>query len=477
MPPDDQDLLPHSVEAEQQLLGAILLDNTGYEKIAGYIAPKHFYDPVHARIFEMIIARVDEGLLASPVTLKPALESDAGLQELGGPRYLARLAGSAISGFAIRDYAEMIVDLAAKREILGVCRAASDSIREGSKPSVEIAGAMENQVGAIFETSTQKPLTISYLRAMTEGLELINRAYQNDTPPGIHCGIQRLDKLIGGFMPGNFYILAGRPSMGKTTVGLNFAAAALEQGHGVFFPSLEMPGAQLSPRLLSRNLSLDGVRVPYTQMIKGGINEDQFRSVVETAKQQESLPMLIGERDNRDLSRLKLAARRAQQRMADTACPLGLIIVDYVQLIIARDNLRPYENVSEASSAMKSLAMDLNVPVVAMAQLSRGVEQRDPPVPNLSDLRESGKLEEDADVAMFCYRNAYYLRKKLDAVRADDIEARNDLEAAIAEQRYDLDLIVDKNRHGPTGKARAYVDMAVCRVADDKSPFDGGDLI
>lgn len=258
----------------------------------------------------------------------------------------------------------------------------------------------------------------------------------------------------------------------NTTLALSIARDAILSGNGVFFASLEMPGEQLAARFLARGLYERGLRVPYAKIERGQLTEEQARVWVDEGQQQAEWPLVIAERDVRDIGRLRIAARRAQQRLMDTPTPLGLIVVDYLQLLAVDGLTKGYERVSAASDFVKSLAMEFGVPVIALSQLSRAVEQRDPPMPNLSDLRESGKIEEDADVVMFAYRSAYYLQKKLESVRGN-IEKQADLEALIESERYDLGLIIDKNRHGETRSVKVFNDLAYAFVGPDKSQISG----
>lgn len=802
---------PHSVEAEQQLLGAILTNNENYDRISGIVSAANFYDPVHSRIFETAAGRIEAGSLASPVTLKVAMSSDDGLNSLGGPRYLARLAGAAVCSFAIRDYAVMIADLSAKRDMLAQMDDTRSEIEDGKKSAAEIAGKLEATVGAVASRASVKPLIRSHMSSVIGAVEQISEAYQGIAPAGIPTGLPQLDEQLGFLRPGNMIVLAGRPAMGKaqpidepvlttsgwvrmgdlkigtnlasvdgapsqvvgiypqgrkqafkvtlsdgrwarccgehlwaidssrlkgrkvvstdelgriirndrfkgrvtlptvsgdffegsglevapwllglllgdgclsqgsirfstpdpevikmvtdhlmpdltvkhvaaydysitgtvhgknallsamrsfglvgklahekfvpepymlasredrlallrglmdadgwvekfgairflstsqrlsedvvelvrslggmaristresylyeagdrkrcrdghpvniqmpegvspftldrkgerirrrypaklrvvsvepdgieeqqciavshpshlyvtrdfivthnTTAAQNIAYHAAKNGTGVFFGSLEMLGEELASRFLSKGLAESGHSIPYSRMIKGRLSEAEMRAVVAEAKRQEALPLKIGERDVREVRRFRSAVKRARQEMADTACPLGLVIVDYVQKMAVDGSRGAYEAASAASDMCKDLAMDLGIPVIALAQLSRAVEQRDPCIPMLSDLRETGKLEEDADVVIFCYRDAYYLQRKLDAVPSDDIETRNDLSYALSQSANNLDLIVGKQRSGPTGTVKAFINPGLCHVYAEKIQ-DGG---
>ncbi len=469
-------IAPFNAEAEQQVLGILLLNNGAFSGIAGMIDQTCFHDPIHAEIFCRIKDRIDAGLLASPVSLKPEMDQLKGLDQLGGPQYLVRMMGASSSVAALRDYCAILTDLKAKRDILDAMREAVASIRDGRDPAAKIAAQLETGVGKVASVTNSKPIIRSYLSATTGAIMRINDAYSGAVEPGISTGLQALDRMIGFMRPGNMILIGGRPSMGKTTLAQNFAYAAMTSGVGVFYGSLEMPGEELSPRFLSKGLALAGHNIAYNRMIRGDLTEAEMRLVVEEAQRQQTLPLVLGERDVREVTRLRSAVRRAKQHMADTRCPLGLVIVDYIQQLTSLTARSTYDRASEASDMCKSLAMEFEVPVVALAQLSREVERREPPIPMLSDLRETGKLEEDADVVLFCYRDAYYMQRTLDGSSGKDVDKDAELRADLERCQNRIDLIVAKQRSGATGTVRAFVDMGTCNVTSDR-PLREGEFI
>ena len=464
--------MPHNVEAEQQILGALLCDNSLMEKISGLLDDGSFYDPVHADLFRRIKARIDAGQLASPVTLKPEAQAMEQLKLLGGPVYLVHLAGAAISQYAIRDYALLLADLKGKRDLLEVMRDGRAKILDGRAGTASIAADIETGVGKVSIATSTKPLIRSFLSASMGALQQITDAYHGEKSAGVSTGLPHLDKMLSFMRPGNMILLGARPSMGKTTVAQNIAYHCATNGVGVFFGSLEMMGEDLAPRFFSKGLAQRGFHIPYTRIMRGDLTEDEMRAVVDETKRQMALPIIIGERDVREVSRFRMAARRARQQLADTPCPLGLIVVDYVQQMHSKTAKSTYDRASEASDTCKSLAMEFGVPVLALAQLSREVEKREPPIPMLADLRETGKLEEDADVVLFCYRDAYYLQRKLDAV-SGDLNAECDLRMQLNQCEKSIDIIVAKQRSGPIGVSRAYIDMATCNLTPDRSEHVG----
>lgn len=473
---DDAVGVPHSIEAEQQYLGALITDNARFFKDGVQVTPEAFYEPAHALIYSTIRDRINDGLVASPVTLAHALQHDPHLAELGGPKYLVRLAGAAISSFAIKDYAQIIRDNHGRRRLLDCAKDIQARIQNGADPAVKLAGEMETFAGGLMSETEARPLVRSYLASMTSALREINEAYSGEAQMGVGTGLPALDDRLGLLRPTNLIILAGRTSMGKTSVAQNIAYAAARSGTGVFFASLEMSGEELGKRFLSKGLAERGHQIEYNRMIKGRLSEDEMRHVVEEARRQQALPITVGERSVRQISRLRSAARRAQQAMADTAAPLGLILVDYVQRVDTDKPMPIRERITAVTDALKTMAMDFNVPVVAMAQLNREVERRDNKRPMLSDLKESGSLEEDADVVLFCYRHAYYLQKEIDALNGSDIEQEADLRAALERTRDDLEIIIGKQRSGDLGTVKAFIKPGLCHITEDRAG-EAGHLI
>ena len=378
------DFLPHNTEAEQQLLGAILTNNDVYDRIAALVKPEHFFDPVHQRIFERAAARIQKNALATPVTLKPFFEEDEGLKELGGPAYLVRLAGAAISAFAARDYAQMIYDLAVRRELISLGRdisAKAAKVEVTNEPKEQIIEA-EQRLYKLGEQGIAERGFQSFLKAVTDAVNLANAAYQRDGGlAGISTGLIDLDKKLGGLHPSDLLILAGRPSMGKTSLATNIAfniakaykrgrlpdgsEGAVEGGVVGFF-SLEMSAEQLAARVLS-----EASEVPSEQIRRGDMTEVEFRRFIEAAKALESCPLYIDDTPALPISQLAARARRLKRTHG-----LDILIVDYLQLLKGTSRENRVQEVSEITQALKAIAKELNIPVVALSQLSRQVESR-----------------------------------------------------------------------------------------------------
>ncbi len=476
------DALPHNIEAEQQLLGAILTNNDIYDRVAAIIGPQHFFEPTHARIFEVAASRIAKNNLASPVTLKAFLEDDEGLKELGGAAYLVRLAGAAISGFAARDYAQMIYDLAIRRELIGLGREISDKAAKvdiASEPKEQIVEA-EQALYALGEQGQTDSGFQSFLKAVTDAVNVANAAYQRDGGlAGISTGLIDMDKKLGGLHRSDLLILAGRPSMGKTSLATNIAyniAKAYQKGSQhdgtegavnggvVGFYSLEMSAEQLAARILS-----EASEVPSEQIRRGDMTEEEFRRFVEAAKQLEACPLYIDDTPALPISQLAARARRLKRTHG-----LDVLFIDYLQLVrpaTAKDSR--VNEVSEITQGLKAIAKELDIPVVALSQLSRQVESRDDKRPQLSDLRESGSIEQDADVVMFVYREEYYKeREKPGDHELDKMQVWMDEMETL---RGKAEVIIGKQRHGPIGHIELSFEGQFTRFGNLVKPWQGGE--
>ncbi|OHC58796.1 MAG: replicative DNA helicase [Rhodobacterales bacterium RIFCSPHIGHO2_02_FULL_62_130] len=459
-PTPDAEVLPHNIEAEQQLLGAILTNNDVYDRIASLVKPEHFFDPVHQRIYERAAARIQKNALATPVTLKPFFEDDAGLKELGGPAYLVRLAGAAISAYAARDYAQMIYDLAVRRELIALGRdisAKAAKVEIHSEPKEQIIEA-EQRLYKLGEQGVAERGFQSFLKAVTDAVNVANAAYQRDGGlAGISTGLIDLDKKLGGLHPSDLLILAGRPSMGKTSLATNIAfnvAKAYKRGRThdgsegaveggvVGFFSLEMSAEQLAARILS-----EASEVPSEQIRRGDMTEQEFRRFVEAAKSLESCPLYIDDTPALPISQVAARARRLKRTHG-----LDVLMIDYLQLLKGSSRggeQNRVQEVSEITQGLKAIAKELNIPVIALSQLSRQVESREDKRPQLSDLRESGSIEQDADVVMFVYRDEYY--KEREKPGDHELEKMAQWQVIMEQVHGKAEVIIGKQRHGPIG--------------------------
>ena len=477
---DAPDTMPHSIEAEQQLLGAILTENDIYDRVASIINAGHFYDPVHTRIYEIAAARISKNALASPVTLKAFMEEDEGLKELGGPVYLARLAASAVSTFAVRDYAQMIYDLAVRRDLIRLGREIADKAAKvdvKNEPREQIVEA-EQALYKMAEQGKSDSGFVSFLRAVTDAVNVANAAYQREGGlAGVSTGLTDMDKKLGGLHSSDLLILAGRPSMGKTSLATNItynvakayrkgqmpdgSTGALEGGVVGFF-SLEMSAEQLASRILAEASEISSHKIR-----QGDMDEGEFRRFVSAAKDLEACPLFIDDTPALPISQVAARARRLKRTHG-----LDLLIVDYLQLLRGTAENRVQE-IAEISMGLKAIAKELNIPVMALSQLSRQVESRDDKRPQLSDLRESGSIEQDADVVMFVFREEYYAEREKPS--DDKLDKMGEWQARMEALHGKAEVIIGKQRHGPIGTVELSFESQFTRFGNLVKPWQQGD--
>ena len=476
----DAETVPHSIEAEQQLLGAILTNNDVYDRVASIIRSKHFYDPVHARISDVAAARIAKNNLASPVTLKAFFEDDEGLKELGGPAYLARLAGAAIGAYAVRDYAQMIYDLAVRRELIRLGQdisARARRVETDTDPKEQIVAA-EQALYTLSEQGQTESGFQSFLRAVTDAVNVANAAYQREGGlAGISTGLIDLDAKLGGLHKSDLIILAGRPSMGKTSLATNIAfniakayrkgtlpdgtEGAVDGGVVGFF-SLEMSAEQLAARVLAEASEISSHKIR-----QGDMDEGEFRRFVEAAKDLEACPLFID-----DTAAIPIAQLAARARRLKRTHGLDVLIVDYLQLVRGTSDNRVQE-IGEISMGLKAIAKELSIPVIALSQLSRQVESRDEKRPQLSDLRESGSIEQDADVVIFVFREEYYVeREKPGDERLEEMAAWQDRMSRLHGK---AEVIIGKQRHGPIGTVELSFESQFTRFGNLVKPWQQGE--
>lgn len=427
-----------NVEAEQVVLGSLLLVNEAVGSI-GELRAHHFCDPVHGRIFAAIMAKVQAGDMASPVTLRLLFQDDAGVEELGGPAYLARLAGAA-STHAVRDCSKVIMDLWARRGVVEALQEAQRGVH-GALELQAVASKLDRAIAEAVQGGASRPLFRSFLRSAHDAIMETNAALLGEAP-GVSTGLAALDEVIGSLMPGRAYFLGGRPSMGKTALAATIAFNVAKAGHAVTFASLEMLDSDLTRRSISQMLRAEGMRVPYFRLERGNVSEAEMRAAIMAAKAHETLPIRYVTHQHRELSSLAMALRAAHR-----AQKTGLIVIDYLQLVTVEGARTTFDRVSAASKAIKALAMDLGCPVLCLSQLSRSVEERDDKRPRLSDLRASGEIEEDADAVIFAFRPGYYAERE--GVAKTGVGSS----LSIEDGRHKLEAIVAKNRGGPVSTA------------------------
>ena len=464
--------LPNNIEAEQAVLGALLVNNDVYDRLSDFLFADHFYDPVHGRVFEEIAKRVGRGQIASPITLKPLFEGDPGMAELGGVTYLLNLADAAVAVFNVLDYARLVYDMAVRRQLIHLGEDIADNAGNfiDDKAAIDQIALAEQRLYELAEKGRMESGFRSFAQTVRSAVEIANAAYKRDGMlAGISTGLRDLDNKLGGLHKSDLLILAGRPSMGKTALATNIAfnvakaylagdkPGTAENGGVVAFFSLEMSAEQLATRILAEQceISSDGIR-------KGDLNEDQFRRFVEVARDLETKPLFIDDTPALTIGQLSARARRLKRKEG-----LDLVVVDYQQLLNgdggARGNENRVQEISSITRGLKAIAKELNIPVVALSQLSRKVEDREDKRPQLADLRESGSIEQDADVVMFVYREEYYLSRS--EPREGTQEHLTWIEAM--EQVHNVaEVVIGKQRHGPIGIEKLHFEPQFTRFGD-----------
>jgi len=482
--PDETQQLPRNVEAEAAMLGAMMIDNRLSDDLIDRLEPMHFFEPLHGRIFAAIKTLRSNDMLATPVTLRPMFDADEGMKELGGPAYLAGLTGSGAGLIGARQFAQQIYDLAMLRALVSVGRTLVDRAMDTSEevnPRAQIEQAEEELFKVSAEGSTENSVK-TFAQATTAAVKMAERALNSGgNLSGVTTGIDSINAKIGGMHHSDLMILAGRPGMGKTSLATNIAfnaarrwmrdmadgiAPADSVGAKVAFFSLEMSADQLATRILAEQS-----RISSESLRMGKISRAEFGQLAAAAAELESLPLFIDDTGGLTIGALHTRVRRLQRRHNNE---IGLVVVDYLQLLTGsgknKDGNRVQE-ISEISRGLKTMAKDLNVPVLALSQLSRAVEQREDKTPMLSDLRESGSIEQDADMVWFVYREDYYVASKEPKrpVEGDSAKVHEDHNAWAAEMErvYGLaELIVAKQRHGATGKVRMKFDPTITKFSD-----------
>ncbi len=437
---------PNNIEAEQSVIGSILLSNEIFDEINMIINNKNFYDPMHQKIFGAVEKLIYSGMLANPITLKNYFENEK--DELNVPEYLVKITKFSTSSRQAIEYSKLIYDLFVKRELIKISENVIDTakLNDLDNDGQKIIENFEKSLFDLAERGSFSNSLIKFDEAMRQTIEMASSAYKNDEGiVGVPTGLSDIDDRLGGLHKSDLIIIAGRPSMGKTALATNIAfnAAKKLQDDGkkssIVFFSLEMSSEQLSTRILAEQS-----RIKSNDIRRGRISEEQFDKFIETSKDISELPLYIDETPAISIAALSNRARRIKRLYG-----LDMVVIDYIQLMRA-SNFKEgrVQEISEITQGLKALAKELSVPVVALSQLSRAVEARDDKKPQLADLRESGSIEQDADVVMFVYREAYYLERK--EPRPATVE-HAEWQAKMNEVSSLAEIIIGKQRHGPTG--------------------------
>ncbi|MDC6482013.1 replicative DNA helicase [Pelagibacteraceae bacterium] len=441
--------LPSNIEAEQSLIGSILVNNDIIDEISNIVNASKFFDPIHRKIYEVIENLNNKGMIANPITLKNYFENDSGLIEVGGVDYLVKLTRFSSSIKQAIDYAKIIHEMYVKRELIFISDGIEDQAKDDQteKTGENIIEDAEKSLFDLAERGNFSQTFMKFNQAVDQTIEMATLAMKSDHGIiGVPTGLRDLDQKLGGMHKSDLIIIAGRPSMGKTALATNIAFYAAknmqennEKGSVAFF-SLEMSSEQLSTRILSEQ-----ARISSHEIRTGKASEETLNRYIETSRNIYDLPLYIDETPAIAISTLSNRARRIKRLFG-----LKLIVVDYIQLMKTNTNRMDgrVQEISEITQGLKALAKELNVPVVALSQLSRAVEQRDDKKPQLSDLRESGSIEQDADVVIFVYREQYYLERK--KPKEGSIEFA-EWQSKMSEIHGGAELILGKHRHGSTG--------------------------
>ena len=439
---------PSNLEAEQALLGSILVNNDIIDEISNIINPTSFYDPAHTKIYEVIETLNNKGMIANPITLKNFFEKDNMLNEVGGTEYLVKLTRFSGSTKQASDYAKVIHEMYLRRELVLISdNLSSETLNSKEQSAEKIIEGTEKSLFDLAERGSFSQSFLKFNQALDQTIEMATLAMKNDKGiVGVPTGLKDLDEKLGGLHKSDLIILAGRPSMGKTALATNIAYHAAqnimksEKKSSVAFFSLEMSSEQLSTRILSEQ-----ARIRSDDIRRGKVTEEEISRYIETSRNIYNLPLFIDETPAITIATLSNRARRIKRLFG-----VSLIVVDYIQLMRANSNKNEgrVQEISEITQGLKALAKELGVPILALSQLSRAVEQRDDKQPQLADLRESGSIEQDADVVMFVYREEYYLERKqpkLGSIEHAEWQSKmNDVNGL-------ADIILGKQRHGPTG--------------------------
>jgi len=465
---------PHNIEAEQALLGAILVNNEAFYRVSDFLEPVHFFEPIHQQIYQLARDLIRAGKLATPVTLKTFLDASVDIGGMTVGQYLARLAAEATTIINAEDYGRTVYDLSVRRALIQVgedmVNVAFDAPVDFS-PRDQIEDA-ERRLYELAETGRYDGGFQRFAQALTTAIDMAAHAFQRDGKlSGIATGLDDLDRMMGGLQQSDLVILAGRPGMGKTAlatnIGYNIAKAwqgeikpdghtSTVNGGIVGFFSLEMSAEQLATRIIAEQTS-----IPSNQIRRGGISESDFEKIKDYSIELQNIPLYVDETGGLSVAQLAARARRLKRQRG-----LDLVVIDYLQLLqgsTRRSQENRVQEITEITTKLKALAKELNVPILALSQLSRQVESRDDKRPQLSDLRESGSIEQDADVVLFVYREEYYhqMRKPLESNREKFAEWLAEADKVHGK----AEVIIGKQRHGPTGTVELQFDAAVTRFS------------
>jgi replicative DNA helicase len=470
--------LPYNIMAEQMLLGTVLVDNEMLSKVNEFLNEDHFFDPVHKKIYEIIKTFSEKGIIANPVTLKNYFDKEEGLKDRGGAQYLIELASLSATIINVHDYGRAIYDLALRRQLIHIGEEITNDAfdkEQGLSANEQIEIAEQKLYNIADDYLGNNTGFVQLNKPLAESIEKAQQAFKNKGKvSGIASEFVDLDELLGGFQDSDLVIVAGRPSMGKTALSLNFALNCCkvlrnnfennkdkdksEKQKSVGFFSLEMSSEQLASRLIA---SASGVNT--SKLRTGHIDEEELGYLVKASKELQSLQLFIDDTPSLSISALRTRARRLKRKHN-----MGILFVDYLQLLRATNSSNKDQNrvqeISEITQGLKAIAKELNIPVIAGSQLSRAVEQREDKRPLLSDLRESGTIEQDSDIVIFIYREEYYLMRRKPSKEGTDLYDK--WQQDMNNVQNVTELIISKHRNGPIGNVKLYFDSNLTKFSN-----------
>ena len=460
--------LPCNIEAEQAVIASILVSNDIYDEITSILDSQKFFDPIHVKLYETIETLISKGLLANPITLKNHFENNEGLKELGGQEYLIKITKFSTSVKQAIDYANIVQEMHVRRELIKISQSVLDEVFTNSDVGTSGETIIQNTEKSLFDLAERGHFNQSFMKfdsALKQTIDMAKSAYQSEEGlVGVPTGLTDLDSRLGGLHKQDLVIIAGRPSMGKTALATNIAfhaAKNIEKKRSkstVAFFSLEMSSEQLSTRILSEQS-----RIRSNDIRRGKVSEKEFEQFIETSKNISELPLYIDETPAITIAAISNRSRRIKRLFG-----LELIVVDYIQLMKSsgKKEYNRVQEISEITQGLKALAKELNVPVLALSQLSRAVEHRDDKKPQLADLRESGSIEQDADIVMFVFRESYYLQNKEPTVGSIE---HAEWQTKMNEISHLADIMISKQRHGPTGNVKVEFEAMYTKFKDLES--------
>lgn len=478
MPKDETAIPTQNVEAEQALIGAALLDNGVLDRCQALIKPQHFYDGLHSRIWHNMLKRQEKGQRSTPTLLAPTFAEDRDMSEVGGPAYLATLAGAAITTFDAPDYAKQVRELWQRREVRELLSDARDAMIS-TDDIAAVCERMEDQFAKINDLARAEERAHSWQRAVSEMIDQVGEAYQSDGAAGLTTGIPQLDDLTGGMMAPEVWTIGARTSMGKSAVALHIALKQAQAGQGVLICSMEMAPKEMALRMASAICAQRGRRIEYQALRRGNVSEADMRMMVETMREVMNLPIIITPPTMRSSGAILAEARDAQRRFETRKggpVPMGSIILDYVQRMRVPSTESRVDEITEAMRVTKDLAVKHNCPVMPLAQINRGAETRanegkgSIPRPRLSDLKGAGAIEEDSDVVLILHRDEYYIDKWKPSNSQQISEKHEHMERAKGK----MDIYVDKFRNGAQTELVVDIDLPTNTIKEPEQDRQSG---